>query len=399
MIEMRFIHTSDWHLGKAIKTKDRYDEAKTLLDEIGAFAENEKIDFIVIAGDLFDTHSPPAEAEKVAYSFFCRMNKSGIPLVIIAGNHDSYDRFDSRADLFAIANVNVFGTPKGDAVCNLKTKNGETARIGCLPFLSSRFLLKADATFQLTAGEMKASYSEKVGKAIGMISRQFTPGAVNILVSHLFLQGAIPSYTESPPDISAFYAVATPAIPAGAQYCCLGHIHKRQRLERASSPAYYCGSIMKLDFGEEKDEKGFLVVEATPNEPPTVEEIKLQAVEPVLTVDVEIAELSQRAEEIRKLFWRGYGKIRVHLKKPVPNLREMVKHEVPEAVAVDAVLPVFEEEKELERPVQLSELMDPVQIFSAFYREEYQQEPAEDHLKILRQLYEETLRAEQENKD
>jgi exonuclease SbcD len=389
---VRFIHTSDWHIGRDIRRKDRYDEACALLEEIGTFAEKESIDFIIVAGDLFDVPTPPAEAEKTVYSFFCRMNRLAIPIVVIAGNHDSYERFDSKADLFAIANVNVFGTPKRDAVLSLQTRRNESATIACLPYLSPRFLLKANEIFDLSEGDMKSSYSAKVGKAISTISKQFSPDSVNILVSHLFLQGSVPSCSERQIDTSSVYAVSPPAIPAGAQYCCLGHIHKQQKLTRASAPAYYCGSIMKLDFGEEKDEKGFLVVDAKRDISPSVDFVKLQNVEPVLTVEVDFTELSKRAEEIRKLFSRGYGRIRVKHKQPIPNLGEIIKHEIPEAVAWEIVFPEIEAEKKITRPVELSALMDPVEMFSAYYRDAYQEDPPEEYVKTLRQLYEETSR-------
>jgi exonuclease SbcD len=395
---MRFIHTSDWHIGRSIRQRDRYEEARALLDEIGSYAEKEAIDFIVIAGDVFDHPTPAAEAEKLVYAFFCRMNRASIPIVIIAGNHDSYERFDSKSDLFAIANVNVFGTPKRDAVLSLETRKGETAKIGCLPYLSPRFLLRANEIFDLSDGEMKSTYSAKVAKAISMISRQFSPDAVNILVSHLFLQGSVPSCSERPVDITSAYAVSPPAIPPGAQYCCLGHIHKRQNLPRASAPAYYCGSIMKLDFGEEKDEKGFLVIDAKPDRTPAVDFIKLENVEPVMTVEIDFPDLTNRTDEIRKLFHRGYGKIRIRHTHPIPNLGEIVKHEIPEAVAWEMVFPEREEEKKAIRSLELSSLMDPVEMFSTYYKEEYEEEPPEEYIKTLRELYEESIR-EQEGQD
>ncbi len=393
---MRFIHTSDWHIGKGIRGKDRYDEARALLDEIATYSETESIDLVIIAGDLFDHPTPASEAEKVVYSFFSRMNRSSVPIVVIAGNHDSYERFDSRSDLFSIANVNVFGTPRRNAVHSLVTKTGQKAIIGCLPYLSPRFLLKANEIFELTEGEMKAGYSEKVGKAISILSRQFSPGAVNILVSHLFLQRAVPSSTERRADTTDLYAVTAPAIPAGAQYCCLGHIHKQQRLERASAPAYYCGSIMKLDFGEDLDEKGFLVVEAEAEKAARVEFIPLQQVVPVFTIEVEFSDLANRAEEIRKAFANSYGRIRIRHKQPIPNLSEIIKHEIPEAVAWDIVLPGSSDEKRTVEKVELRQLMDPVEMFATFCREEFDREPSELHVQTMRRLYESALREDHE---
>jgi len=385
---MRFIHTSDLHIGKSIHHRERYDECRAVLEEIAAYAEKEAVDLVVIAGDLFDQPTPPAEAEKVAYSFFSRLNRAAIPIVVIAGNHDSYERFDSRTDLFAIANVNVFGTPKKDAVQRIVTRKGETAVIGCLPFLSPRFMLKAHEIFDLSQGEMKASYSEKVGRAIDVLSKNFQPGAVNILVSHLFLQGAIPSRSEKAFDTSSIFEVATPAIPRGAQYCCLGHIHKQQKLPRASAPAYYSGSVMKLDFGEEDDEKGFLVVEAFPDIPPKIEFIKLDSVLPLITAEVQFKELEKYSAEIRKRLNKGYGRVLVKHNQPVPNLAEIIKREIPEAIWWELIQPEVRSKRK-STSVPLNRLMDPMEMFRAYFEEQFEEAPPEEYSKALLKLYEE----------
>jgi hypothetical protein len=155
---------------------------------------------------------------------------------------------------------------------------------------------------------------------------------------------------------------------------------------------------MKLDFGEEKDEKGFLVIDAKPDRTPAVDFIKLENVEPVMTVEIDFPDLTNRTDEIRKLFHRGYGKIRIRHTHPIPNLGEIVKHEIPEAVAWEMVFPEREEEKKAIRSLELSSLMDPVEMFSTYYKEEYEEEPPEEYIKTLRELYEESIR-EQEGQD
>src|ERR1041384_8869386 len=85
---MRFLHTSDWHLGKSLKGRSRIEEHESALSEILDIAQREKIDSVLITGDIFDSQAPPPEAERLAFNFFSRLRELGITGVVIAGNHD-----------------------------------------------------------------------------------------------------------------------------------------------------------------------------------------------------------------------------------------------------------------------------------------------------------------------
>lgn len=388
---MRFIHTSDWHLGRSLRNrKDRYDEASLLLDEIALYAETESIDLVILAGDLFDIPTPPAEAEKIAYSFLSRMSRANIPTVIICGNHDSYDRFDSRTELFSLANLTVIGRPRADAIARFTSRKGDKAIVGCLSYLSPRFLMKAGEIFSpdrpLTSG-----YSEAVGAAVDALSKSFESKTVNILISHAYLQGSVPSHTEREIDTSALYAVPQQRIPATASYVGLGHIHKMQKLKDASVPAYYCGSIMKLDFGEERDEKGFLVVEVSPGLPPSsIEFIKLTGVRNLVTLDVPLKDFEAQADDLRRKIGNGYGKLRIHNREPVPHLSDIVRRGLPEAIAWEIVLPDQEPgKKKRTTPPSLSSLSNPITMFESYYTEECGEPPDPEMLKAMQSLYEE----------
>ena len=143
---MRLIHTSDWHLGRRLKGVDRTPEIAFALNELLKQAKSLEVDAVLVAGDIFDVPSPTAEAEKVAYDFFCRLGDAKIPAVVIAGNHDSALRIDGVSLLLSHVGVKALGRPKNmdkGGLIELDTKSGKLC-VAAVPFASERRLLKAE---------------------------------------------------------------------------------------------------------------------------------------------------------------------------------------------------------------------------------------------------------------
>jgi exonuclease SbcD len=172
---MRFLHTSDWHIGRSIKGEDRWEEVHALLEEIGRFVETQKVELVLISGDVFDVLTAPAEAEKIVYEFFCRMNRAQVPVVTIAGNHDSPQRFDSRTSLFSIADVYVVGSPRADAVFRPRVRSGAEVIVGALPFISEKSAIKGIDYMQKPEGELRGSYSDKIEAMIRVLAEGSSP--------------------------------------------------------------------------------------------------------------------------------------------------------------------------------------------------------------------------------
>lgn len=109
---MRLIHTSDWHLGRRLKGEDRTPEIDAALNELLKQAKELQVDAVLVAGDIYDVPNPPAEAEQVAYNFFCKLKEAKIPAVVIAGNHDSAFRIDGIAKILSYIGVEALGRPQ-----------------------------------------------------------------------------------------------------------------------------------------------------------------------------------------------------------------------------------------------------------------------------------------------
>src|SRR5687768_14996728 len=102
---MRIVHTADWHVGRLWKNVSRLDEMQAIFDHLGRFIERERIDLLLMAGDVFDTSSPAAEAERLVFGFLRRLGQLNVPAVVVAGNHDHPTRIDAWGTLASLAGV------------------------------------------------------------------------------------------------------------------------------------------------------------------------------------------------------------------------------------------------------------------------------------------------------
>src|SRR5690606_20256230 len=110
---MKILHTGDWHLGKRLDHFSRLDEQRAVLSEICEIADKEKVDAVIVAGDLFDAFNPPVEAMELLYRTLRKLSHEGRrPVIAIAGNHDSADRIDAPDTLARECGILFIGYPK-----------------------------------------------------------------------------------------------------------------------------------------------------------------------------------------------------------------------------------------------------------------------------------------------
>ena len=108
---MKIVHTSDWHAGRVWKNISRLDELEACLDHMADYVERESVDLLLVTGDVFDSGAPAARAERTVFRFLKRIGASGAHTVVIAGNHDSSDRFEAWGALTDLVNVRALGRP------------------------------------------------------------------------------------------------------------------------------------------------------------------------------------------------------------------------------------------------------------------------------------------------
>ena len=113
---MRILHTSDWHLGKTLEGHDRHDEQVRFCDNLIDIVEENQVDLVLVAGDIYDSYNPPSSAETLFYRTIERLAKGGKrPVFIIAGNHDNPDRLESVKPLVEGLGITILGYPKSQA--------------------------------------------------------------------------------------------------------------------------------------------------------------------------------------------------------------------------------------------------------------------------------------------
>src|SRR5215813_5480720 len=264
---MRFLHTSDWHVGKVLKGRDRYDEHAAALASIVAIARDHNVDVVLVAGDLFETAAPTARSQGLVMRTLLALGEDGREVVVIAGNHDNQNLIDAvyRPVLAAIG-LHVLGLPKqpdAGGTSRLRTRDGTEVLVAALPFLSHRYAVRAAEVMFHEFAEHALDYSGRVAEIVRVLTKEFTADTVNIVMAHGTLLGGRRGGGERDVQTSLDYELPASMFPVSAHYVALGHLHRQQEIP-GPCPIYYSGSPLAVDFGEEANEPSALIVTAEP---------------------------------------------------------------------------------------------------------------------------------------
>jgi DNA repair protein SbcD/Mre11 len=294
---MRVLHTSDWHVGKAIRGRSRAHEHQAVLAEIATVAERESADLVLVAGDVFDTATPTAESERIVYRALLDLAAGGRPVVVIAGNHDSSGRLAAVAPLSEASGVHVASgirPPDDGGVLELKA-DGVTTLVALLPFPSQRYVVTADLLMSANdASQGNAHYRDRVRRILGVLTAGFGSSTVNIVAAHLTVLGGMMGGGERTAHTIFDYWVPATAFPTSAQYVALGHLHRAQRLD-GPAPLHYCGSPLQLDFGETANQPVVNLVDLRPGLPAEVRGVELTAGQRLRTLKGPLDQLREHA--------------------------------------------------------------------------------------------------------
>ncbi len=381
---MKIVHTSDWHIGRRWKGIQRLDELEAVLDHLAAFIEEHSIDLVLHTGDVFESRNPPAEAEQLVNRFLVRVGRTGAHMLVIAGNHDDPLRLDARSLLTELVNVQILGRPRSalwGGVRTLQTRSGETAVIAALPFASPGAWVSAlDIAGEEASARSK--YARTFERAVQDLCGAFRPDAVNLLMAHTHVEGAVFGESERRVHIGEDWAALPEALPSTASYIALGHIHRPQKID-APVPAYYAGSLLQMDFGEVGEEKSFAVVTVSPGEPAIIEHVPYEGGLPLIDLRASLAELEETADSYRT----GWLRVTVPLTEKDPDLNRKVRELLPNALVVRAELPEPEEQTE----IRLETGIPPVGHYGAYHLRVHQREADLDVLETFQNLYDQAF--------
>jgi exonuclease SbcD len=292
---MRILHTADWHLGKRLDYYSRLEEQKTALAEICQLADEKEVDLIIAAGDLFDTYNPPNVAAELLYKTLKKLAKNGkIPVIAIAGNHDSPERINV-ADVLARENGIIFIGHPTDEVPLFEIEEGFNLQKSEPGFIelelpNCAFPVRILHTAFANELRMKEYFGENKQRSLQeSLSKKWQELAeaycdkngVNILAAHLYMMkrgGEAPEEPdgEKPLNIGNADVVYSDAIPEQIQYTALGHLHRCQDVGEYQ-PAIYSSSLLRYSFSEADQQKQVSIVDAEPGKAVKTERIPLKS--------------------------------------------------------------------------------------------------------------------------
>jgi DNA repair protein SbcD/Mre11 len=327
---MRILHTSDWHVGKVLKGRDREDEHKRVLGDIVKIAEAERPDLIIVAGDLYDTAAPSPFATRVVTRALSALRRTGAQVVAIGGNHDNGPALDALRPWADAAGITLRGAVRDnpdELLITGTTEGGERWQLVALPFLSQRYAIRAAEMYELSAAEASQTYADHIARLIARLSEKFAePGLVNLLTAHLTVVGASTGGGEREAHTVMGYAVPATVFPNNAHYVALGHLHRAQQVI-GPCPVRYCGSPLAIDFGEEENVCSVAIVDVSADKAARVRDVPITS---ALTLRTVRGTLEQLATVNLPDAW-----LRVFVREvPRVGLREDVQELLPNALEV-----------------------------------------------------------------
>jgi DNA repair protein SbcD/Mre11 len=269
---MKVLHTSDWHIGRALHGRKRYEEYEAFLNWLADLIEDEGIDVLLVAGDVFDNSTPGNYAQELYYRFLCRVSATSTRHVVItAGNHDSPSFLNAPRELLKFLNVHVVGSASDtpdDEVIVLGGSNGEPVMIVCaIPYLRDRDIRTSEAGESVEDKERKITegirdHYRRVCEAAEKKRADLKNPVPIIAMGHLFAAGGQTVEGDGVRElyIGSLAQVRRDVFPECIDYLALGHLHIPQRVGR-SDFIRYCGSPLPMGFGEANQEKSVIVVE------------------------------------------------------------------------------------------------------------------------------------------
>lgn len=388
---MKILHTSDWHIGKRLMGRERFDEQSAVLDEIIGICESEKIELVLLAGDVFDTYTPCAEAEDLFFQKIKKVAGESRAVLIISGNHDDGVRLSASAPLAEELGIYIVGNERkplpvalpntafgnrkirpclsGKGYVVFESERGEKAFISTLPYPN-------EARFKEAKSDLP--YVEQMQKWIAEGESGNAEKLPSVFMAHIFVAGGSVSEGEREIDLGGARAIPIDALPS-SDYIALGHLHKKQHMGKHH--CYYSGSPLQYSFDESAD-KGVKVFDLTKNGVENLKDVGLRSGKKLIRLE---ADNVDTALELLNKYPENWVEMRLFLTSPLTSADSQALSAKENLVSLLAEVRT-EEEMAFESRKGLSDEA----LFTAFYRSAYGAEPKEDLKTLFLQTLSET---------
>lgn len=307
---MKLLHTADWHIGRLLHGRKRYEEFARFADWLIDLIAQENVEALLVAGDIFDTTSPSNYAQELYFNFLSKALQlpSCRHILIIGGNHDSPTLLNAPKKLLRSFDIHVVGAalnPSTDEIVILKDKNGAPEMIVCLvPYLRDQDIRtveageSADDKARKTLEGISRHYHE-VGLHADAIRKQIGRPIPLVAMGHLFAAGGKTVREDGVRDlyVGTIGQVGADAFPGCLDYLALGHLHVPQKVA-GNDWMRYSGSPLKLGFGEAGQQKEVVIVNFQQSAP-TIQSLPIPDFQRMETIEGNWQHIETRLEALK----------------------------------------------------------------------------------------------------
>lgn len=284
---MKFIHTSDWHLGRQFASRILIEDQEYVLDQIIAYLEQHQVQALLISGDIYDRSVPPVSAVALLDKTLNRIGQLNIPVIMIPGNHDSAQRLGFAAQQLRASGVHIIADFDQMIKPVVIDDKGERVDFYGIPFNDPELVRNY---FQAPVSTYEAAHRLLAEK----IRQVMDAERVNVLLAHCFLEGAVNSESERPLSIGGSDVVPHTVFD-GFDYVALGHLHAPQY--KGAEYIRYSGSILKYSFSEQFHNKGVTLVELDTNGKASMQNLPLKPLRDVRTLEGTLADIVEMGRQ------------------------------------------------------------------------------------------------------
>ena len=333
---MRILHTADWHLGHRLYNRDRTAEHRAALDWLIKTVEDECVDVVVVAGDIFDVTNPSNQAKELYYNFLGRLvDTCCSSAVVVGGNHDSASLLDAPRGLLRALKLHVVGAADGEVADRvIPVRCGEEELlVAAVPYLRERDL--RTARFNENPQEREEALRQGIRdhfEAIAVAAEERRAGRdlPIIATGHLFVSGASDDEEKKSYIYQANeHNIGAEQFPACFDYVALGHVHRAQSVGNRDH-IRYAGSLVPLTFIEGQAARSVRIVDIGPaGTPVTTRKVLVPGSRQLLRLRYPLAEVETRLREFARqaagqddTTLTPWAEVRVLTDEPIPNLRD-----------------------------------------------------------------------------
>jgi exonuclease SbcD len=284
---MKFIHTSDWHIGRLFQNISLLEDQLHVLNQIKNYAKAHQVDALVIAGDIFDRSVPPADAVEALDNFFDEISTElQLPIIMISGNHDSAKRLGFGAAHMRQSGLHILNTVSDVTTpVIIETESGSVHFYG-IPYHDP---VEVKEAFSCDV----STYDEAHTYLVDKINKVRVADVPSVLISHCFIDGAEESDSERPLSIGGADRVSYQPLES-FDYVALGHLHGPQY--KGAKHIRYSGSLLKYSFSEYKQSKGITIVEMDDKGLVATEHLPLKPLKDLRVVEGVLADIVEQGK-------------------------------------------------------------------------------------------------------